>query len=233
MSGFPRYAIYFAPDPRCDLWRFGARLLGYDAHAGIDLRFPEEALRVAPDWEELSADPRKYGFHATLKAPLPLAPGKTEAELVSACASFAAKARPVPVIRPTVDAISGFLAIVPAERSGALEQLAAGCVRDFDAFRAPLSDADRERRNPSQLTSRQRTYLDQWGYPYVMEEFRFHMTLTGRLNEARRGPILDMLRAGFAKLKLTTLAIDRIALFRQESRDARFAIARSWQLRGE
>jgi putative phosphonate metabolism protein len=230
MTGFPRYAIYFAAGSDSALSRFGAELLGYDAYTGDELRFPQDALHVAPDWRDVSADPRKYGFHATLKAPMALAPGKTEAELIAACAEFTAKARPVPVIRPVVDAISGFIAVIPAEPVDALQQLAADCVRDFDAFRAGLTAEDRARRKPEKLSERQRDYLDRWGYPYVMEEFRFHMTLTGRLDAERRGPILAMLRDRFAGLKRDALAIDRIALFRQDDAKARFRIVGEWPL---
>jgi putative phosphonate metabolism protein len=229
MTGFPRYAIYFAAGADSDLTRFGAELLGYDAHTGKELPFPDEAQRV-PDWRGITADPRKYGFHATLKAPMALAIGKTEAELARACAAFAGAVRRIPVIRPIVDSISGFLAVIPAEPISELEQLAADCVRDFDAFRAPLTAEDRARRNPAKLGERQRDYLDRWGYPYVMEEFRFHMTLTGRLDAERRKPILDMLRQRFARLRLGTLGIDRIALFRQEDAVSRFRIIGEWPL---
>src|SRR5262249_2220033 len=82
----------------------------------------------------------------------------------------------------------------------------------------PLTDADRARRNPARLTPRQRDYLERWGYPYVMEEFRFHMTLTGRL-EANRASPLDMLREGFRDIGIGRLSVDRIALFRQAASD--------------
>ncbi|OPY99778.1 phosphonate metabolism protein [Bradyrhizobium sacchari] len=230
MTGFPRYAIYFAAGADSALSRFGAALLGYDAHTGDELPFPREALQVAPDWRDVSADPRKYGFHATLKAPMALAPGKTEGELMAACAAFAGMARPVPVIRPVVDAISGFIAVIPAEPVEALQELAADIVRDFDAFRAPLTAEDRARRKPEKLSERQRDYLDRWGYPYVMEEFRFHMTLTGRLDAERRGPILAMLRERFAALQLEALTIDRLALFKQDDAKGRFRIIGEWAL---
>ena len=110
-----------------------------------------------------------------------LAPGRTEAELAAACEIFAGTARSIPVIEPVVDSISGFIAVVPAKPSVELLQLAADVTREFDSFRAPLTPQDRARRNPEKLTPRQREYLDRWGYPYVMEEFRLHMTLTGRL----------------------------------------------------
>lgn len=230
MTGFPRYAIYFAASADHALSRFGAELLGYDAYTGDEVSFPQEALHVAPDWRDITTDPRKYGFHGTLKAPMALAPGKTEAELVAACATFAEKARPMPVIRPVVDAISGFIAVIPAEPVDALQQLAADCVRDFDSFRTALTAEERARRKPEKLSERQREYLDRWGYPYVMEEFRFHMTLTGRLDAERRGPILEMLRGRFAGLKLDRLAIDRIALFRQNDAKARFRLLGEWTL---
>jgi putative phosphonate metabolism protein len=230
MTGFPRYAIYFAADADSALSRFGAALLGYDAHTGNELPFPDEALRTASDWRDVTSDPRKYGYHATLKAPMALAPGRTETELTAACATFAGQARPIPLIRPVVDSISGFIAVIPAEPVVELQQLAADCVRDFDEFRAALSAEDRARRKPEKLSERQRDYLDRWGYPYVMEEFRFHMTLTGRLDAEWRGPILEMLRARFAALRLDTLAIDRIALFRQDDGKTRFRIIGEWAL---
>ncbi|MCP1762213.1 DUF1045 domain-containing protein [Bradyrhizobium japonicum] len=230
MTDFPRYAIYFAAGADSAVSRFGAELLGYDVYTGDEVPFPADASRVAPDWRDVTADPRKYGFHGTLKAPMALAPGRTEAELVAACAAFAGKARPMPSIRPVVDSISGFIAVIPTEPVGALQQLAADCVREFDDFRAPMTAEDRARRRPDKLTERQRDYLDRWGYPYVMEEFRFHMTLTGRLDAERRGPILEMLRARFAALDLETLAIDRIALFKQDDARARFRFVGEWAL---
>jgi putative phosphonate metabolism protein len=230
MTDFPRYAIYFAAGADSALSRFGAELLGYDVYTGDEMPFPADASRVAPDWRDVTADPRKYGFHGTLKAPMALAPGRTEAELIAVCAAFAGKARPMPSIRPVVDSISGFIAVIPTEPVGALQQLAADCVREFDDFRAPMTAEDRARRKPDKLTERQRDYLDRWGYPYVMEEFRFHMTLTGRLDAERRGPILEMLRARFAALGLETLAIDRIALFKQDDARARFRFVGEWAL---
>ncbi|MCA6120883.1 DUF1045 domain-containing protein [Bradyrhizobium sp. WSM 1704] len=228
MGNFPRYAIYHAPSADSELHRFGATMLGYDAASGGDLPFPDG---VAPDWRELTQDPRKYGFHATLKAPMALADGKCEAELLDACAAFADRPRCIPLIEPVVDAISGFIAVIPARRSDDLQQLAADCVTEFDAFRAPLTPEDRARRNPAKLSARQCEYLDRWGYPYVMEEFRFHMTLTGRLSDERRGPIVAWLRERFAATGLATLAVDRIALFKQDDGGSRFRIIGSWPLR--
>jgi putative phosphonate metabolism protein len=230
MTAVPRYAIYYAAAAGNELDRFGAQWLGYDARSGKDLPFPDGAAQAAADWRDLTRDPRKYGFHATLKAPLALAPGKTEAELLAACEAFAREPRPIPVIRPVVDSISSFIAVMPAEPCAELERLAADCVREFDSFRAPLTPEDKARRNPSALTPRQCEHLDRWGYPYVMQDFRFHMTLTGRLDAARRAPIVAMLRARFAALCLATLPIDQIAVFRQDDADSRFRILKQFAL---
>jgi len=228
MANFPRYAIYYASIPGSVLDRFGATLLGYDAHRGTDLPFPD-GLEPA-DWRELTQDPRKYGFHATLKAPMALAPGRREEELVAACAAFAETPRIIPVIEPVVDCISGFIAVVPARLSSELQAFAADCVRTFDPFRAPLTEEDRARRNPSKLTEPQRRYLDHWGYPYVLEEFRFHMTLTGSLDAERRPPVLAMLQDRFSRTGIRSLPIDRIALFRQSGAHARFRVLAAWPL---
>jgi putative phosphonate metabolism protein len=230
MSDFPRYAIYYAPAHATALATFGAGLLGYDAWAGCDLDFPRGVLDTHPDWPELTSDARKYGFHATLKAPFPLAEARTEAELSAACAAFAAIPRAVPIIRPVVDAISGFVAVIPGDASPELQQLAAACVEAFEPYRAAMSPRDRARRKPEALTQRQREHLDRFGYPYVMDDFRFHMTLTCRLSDERRRPILGMLQTRFAALELTSLPIDRIALFRQPRPSDRFRIIGSWPI---
>jgi putative phosphonate metabolism protein len=230
MAQYPRYSIYYAATPGSDLDRFGAHLLGYDAYSGELLGFPEDLSQAVPDWFDLTFDPRKYGFHATLKAPFALADGKTVDGLLAACEAFAGTARIIPRIRPVVDSISGFIAVVPAEPAADLNRLAADCTSEFDSFRPPLTSEDRARRNPSKLTARQLKYLDRWGYPYVMEEFRFHMTLTGRLDRERREPMLAMLRDRFAKIDSGMLAIDAIALCVQESPASAFRIINRWKL---
>jgi len=231
MAPFPRYAIYYAAARSSALDRFGADLLGYDAWSGEDLAFPDSIAQAVPDWRDLTRDPRKYGFHATLKAPMALADAKSEAELRAACECFAETPRTIPVITPVVDSISGFIAVVPAEPSAELERFAADCVSAFEPFRAPLTAEERARRNPANLTSRQSEYLDRWGYPYVMEEFRFHMTLTGRLRSERREPVLAMLRSRFSDIGVGTLAVDRIALFRQDDAASRFRVIRDCLLK--
>ena len=224
MSEYPRYAIYFAPDADRALTRFGAETVGYDAYSGHEIDHPKAVLADFPDWPEISADPRKYGFHGTLKAPFPLADDQSEEDLLAAFVAFAEEPREIPIIAPVVRTISGFTAIVPDEIDDDLDLLAEACVRDFDSFRAPMTAEDRARRKPDALTPRQIEHLDDWGYPYVFEDFRFHMTLTGRLTEERGAAVLALLQHRFAELGIDELPIDSIALFKQDSAGSRFRI---------
>jgi putative phosphonate metabolism protein len=230
MSEFPRYAIYYTPPADSALTRFGAALLSYDAFTGADVGVPADVLAQAPDWPMLIKDPRKYGFHATLKAPFPLAIDTTEVELIAACEAFVATPRAIPTITPVVRTISGFTAVVPDGQPAALGALAQDCVEAFDAFRAPMTADDRARRKPETLTPRQVAQLDAFGYPYVRDDFRFHMTLTGRLAAERQAPLRDMLAQRFAALGLAQLPIDHIALFKQDSAAARFRVLRCYAL---
>lgn len=230
MPQYPRYAIYFVPSADSALYRFGAELIGYDAYSGELLPFAESIELEIEGWKQLTADPRKYGFHATLKAPITLAPGKTEDALAEAMREFAKTPRTLPLIAPTVRSISSFIAIVPDGPCPELQTFAADCVTAFDHFREPLTAADRERRNVSALTDRQVAYLDHWGYPYVFDEFRFHMTLAGSLPAERRGPVTIALQNRFAALSLKSVPIDRLALLRQSDATSGFTIIAHWPL---
>jgi hypothetical protein len=165
-----------------------------------------------------------------LKAPFALAPGRSETELLKSFADFAAPATPkIPLV---VSSISSFIAVIPAGRSAELSDLAQNCVEAFDGFRAPLTAHDRARRRPDRLSPRQLGYLDCWGYPYVADEFRFHMTLTGSLPRERHEAIVPLLRQLFAPVTAMPRPIDRIALFYQADAAARFRIIAERELPG-
>ncbi len=231
MSDAARYALYYVPSSVAPLYKFGAALLGYDSFTGRSEAVPGEVEAAFADWHDLTRAPRPYGFHATLKAPFALAAPRGEAELRAACADFAAQPRVLPVMEPVVSLVGSFVAVVPANVPEALTRLAAECVETFDAFRAPLTASDRARRNPAALSARQVAHLDRWGYPYVMDEFRFHMTLTGRLPPDRQASVLAMLRERFAAIGCGRCAVDRLVLLRQEA-GALFRVVEEWTLRG-
>ena len=79
-----------------------------------------------------------------------------------------------------------------------IDDLAAHCVKLFDAYRAPMLPEERAQRVAQGLTRGQLGHLDRWGYPFLFEDFQFHMTLTGRLPPSQRGEILQTLERAFA-----------------------------------
>jgi putative phosphonate metabolism protein len=227
----PRYAIYFVPPAGSDFYRFGARFLGYDCYNGEDLGHPPDIALAAPTWDELTREPRRYGFHATLKAPFRLRPPFTETDLAAELDRFAALPRASVAIAPTIRAIERFIAIVPRRASTAVDQLAADCVTAFDGFRRPLTPRERDRRVAAGASARQIENLDRWGYPFVFEDFRFHMTLTGAIDADRHGSIIRLLQAAFDRIdESRSLPIIQLVLARQDAPAARFRVVRQAKL---
>ncbi|GGH15972.1 phosphonate metabolism protein [Alsobacter metallidurans] len=211
----PRYAIYFAPSPDTALWRFGSAVLGYDASTGDDTNVLVPEGFSQAEWRDLTAEPRRYGFHATLKAPFRLAQGRREDELLETLRHFA-HGQPAVETGLAVAALGAFVALVPPGRPPALSTLADAAVDAFEPFRAPPSPAERLRRNPDAMTPRQRELFERFGYPYVREQYRFHMTLTGPLG-VHADAIAARLRALAAqRLGDDPVRVNHVALFRQE-----------------
>ena len=228
-----RYALYFAPNAASALWRFGSRTIGYDAATGEALPLVAPAGLAAMDWVAATADPRKYGFHATLKAPFVLLPERSEAELIDSVELFARQAAPVPEFALEVRALGAFIALVPKAPNAALQDFAFRVVRDFEAYRAPLGEQDRARRLTAPLTVRQIELLDRYGYPYVDEQFRFHMTLTGKLAAEEVEPVRAALATAWASTTPESATpVDAIALYHQKDRAAQFRIIARFALTG-
>ncbi|MBN2907046.1 MAG: DUF1045 domain-containing protein [Rhodobacteraceae bacterium] len=181
MEGYKRYAIYYAPDPG-PLADFGAAWLGWDPKTGkrrAHPRLPHLPCPVA----DLTAVPRKYGFHGTIKPPFRLIEGSDIALLHRSAAALAAQLKPLRLDGLKLSRIGGFLALTPQGDTTGLGALAGSVVEALDGFRAAPTEAEIAKRNPDRLSARQNKLMQRWGYPYVMEEFRFHLTLTGPLKE--------------------------------------------------
>lgn len=207
-----RYAIYFTPGKEDPLTKVAERWLGRSAFSGKQLEARSFGAFTAAEVSLFTADPRRYGFHATLKAPFRLAEGKSEAELLEAFQEFAAARTPFLVERIRLARLGGFFALVPAQQSLELDQLAADAVVAFEPFRAPLLQSEIERRNPEKLSPSQLKNLHEWGYPYVFQEFRFHMTLTGRVPEAEAQRMEEAITSLFRPLFDRPLKVDALAL---------------------
>jgi len=214
----PRYAVFFIPSEQSDLYRFGSAVLGYDCYTGASVDQPFELRHDPVGWRRATEEPRRYGFHATLKAPFRLSPSCTEQQLVAAVHSFVGLGYALPAITPAVRMLGDFAAVVAAESEPSLASLAASCTTIFDAYRAPMSPQERARRIAMGLSQSQIQNLDRWGYPFVLSEFQFHMTLTGKIQDGRREDTLAVLQACFRRMHGDRqVLVDRIALAKQES----------------
>lgn len=209
-----RYAIYHAPAPGKAWWKFGSHWLGRDERTGSAL--PQVAAGQL-SWSELAsitAQPRRYGFHATLKAPFRLAEGTTESELVSRVDQLAGSLAPVPLGTLVPIWMNGFVALVPARENPALNALAQTCVVELDDLRAPLTEAEIAHREPGKLDARGCQLLREFGYPLVLERFRFHMSLTGPIDAALAGRVIAQIANPVARLNIEAPPVlDRLCIF--------------------
>jgi hypothetical protein len=123
-----------------------------------------------------------------------------------------------------------FLALTPRGDAAALSRVAAACVRGLDPLRAPPDPDELARRRKSNLSPRQEDMLQRWGYPHVMEDFRFHMTLTGRLPKSEVAHWSAMAQQHLPDLP-APFVIDQIALCGERA-DGRFELIRRYALKG-
>ncbi len=219
----PRYAIYYAPDPVSALWEIGSRFVGYDASSGQMIEpFPEVA-RQAGDFAQLMAEPSRYGFHGTLVAPFTLNSEVSEAELINQIGALTTDYPAVAIGNLRVSVIDKFVALVPEKPPTEVLALHTALLQALQPIMAPLSATDRARRRPELLSQRQREHLDRWGYPYVLDEFQFHLTLTGRAEPDVLIALGDTARTLFGEC-LVAAEIDAASIFVQLDRNDRFNI---------
>jgi len=215
-----RYALYFAPERDSGWDRFGANWLGRCAASGREVPQSHIESVQAGAFASLTAAPRRYGFHATLKPPFRLAAGTSPVALAQALDRFCARQAAFCLPPLVVAELDGFLALVPSIADARIDALAAACVRGLDRFRAPPGAAELARRR-SGLSAREDSLLQRWGYPYLMDRFRFHFSLTGSLREAPP-PVVAAVRAAacaaIAPLADEPLQLDALCIF-EEARD--------------
>ena len=221
-----RYAVYFAPREGAFAQRT-AEWLGRNSATGQAM--PQPVLPGISDPHCITMDPRRYGFHGTIRAPFRPAPDVTETKIRDQVAGLAARLSPVTCEGLRLEILHGFLALTPLGCEAALFDLAAAVVEGTDGLRAPLTEAEIARRRPDRLSTRQRALLDRWGYPFVMEEFRFHLTLTDRLDEP--GPVLAVLDTHFAPVLPRPFEIEDLCLFGEDATGA-FRLLHRYALTG-
>ncbi len=211
MTEFERFAVYYLP-PAGAFAAFGAAWLGWDAHTGQPAAHPQLDGLPQPV-ASLTQTPRKYGFHGTIKPPFRLAEGTEAGALLKAARVLCAAQEPAQMPALRLAALGRFVALVPEGDTTGLARIAAAMVEGLDSFRAPPSMAELARRRQADLSRAQESNLKAWGYPYVMDEFRFHMTLTGQVpQESARDAIVAALAPRLEPLLPRPFVVDTLCL---------------------
>jgi hypothetical protein len=225
-----RYALYFAPEADHPLWQAGCTWLGRDPRASQ----PQATWRI-----EAVRVPWRYGFHATLAAPMPLRKGAMVFDFMRALDRFAQEQEGFFLPPLCVASLECFLALRPIDglrRHQALHRLASAGVGLWDDWRAPLSPRDMQRRLSGELTPRQRTQVVRHGYAHVHEDWRFHMTLSNEFDDLAQ-PAAVALRcaaeAHFAQALSTPLACNSLCLFVEPAPGEPFMLLRRFSLRSK
>lgn len=235
MNEYKRVAFFFAPVSQSPLATFGAHWLGWDAQAGKSVPHPDKfkvdksGLNIAIS--DIVATPSKYGFHGTLKAPFRLANGKSINALCDAGHKFGKQIPKFTLETMRVAQLGCFIAITQAVPSAELNQLASKIVRNFDSFRAPLTEQDIAKRRQQKLTARQDELMLKWGYPFIFEAFKFHLTLSGKLEPDQMASTLNVLKEHLTDILKDPIEINDICLFGERG-DGRFEIIERFPLLG-
>jgi len=222
-----RVAIYYAPLPDDPLTLSSSAWLGRDPTTNAAV--PQPAVDGIA---EITAEPRLYGFHATLKPPMRLAEGTDWAGFLKAVRTTAASIAPFDLPPLAVADLRGFLALRETNPCPGLQELADACVERVDSFRAPLSEDELARRRKAKLSSEQDAMLVRWGYPYVFGTWFFHMTLTRRLSGAEQAAIRPVAESWFAPALALARRIEDVCLFTQAKPGAAFTVVERLKLHG-
>lgn len=228
-----RCAIYFTPAPFTEWWMAGTQWLGRCAITGATPA-PPDIPGLSPEvFGACTADPRRYGWHATLKAPFTLSPEKTLPEVVSRMRELGSRLQSFTLPPLRVSTEGGFLALRPQGDTAQIEHTAAACVQDLHDLALPLSAVELARRRRVPLTPDQDRLLVQWGYPWVLSHFQFHLSLTGPLQPlavTERQALVQAAEGHFHALP--SCRFEHLALFTEAEKGADFQLAHLVDLHG-
>jgi hypothetical protein len=226
-----RVAIYAAPAPGTDWWERGSEWLGRCASRRCALPMPFVDGVDPSVLTALTADPRRYGWHATLKAPLRLAPHANLWALRDALAAICREHRAIDLGDMQVARLGSFLALRPEQAPAALGALADDCVRRLQPLAAPLNEDELARRRRAPLTPEEDALMLAWGYPWVLQKFRFHFSLTGSLAGVSDDVVGRLLVAATRQFgALPPLRLDRLSIFIEPSPGADFVLLEHMEL---
>ncbi len=227
MLATSRYALYFAPSADSSLWKTGSAWLGRDASRDQRIK-PPPLLDILPDTLlAFTQEPRRYGFHATLKAPFYLAPDSNLDALLQDVEQFAYSRASFVLPRLKVSALQDFLALIPAESINRISAMERHCVTHFDHHRRPATDVELAKRRAKRLSPREDELLLRWGYSHLLDRYRFHLTLTDSLRGTHyrfADRIFDAAERTFAGAAIERQPFDAISVFEEPQPGADFRL---------
>lgn len=174
----------------------------------------------------MTQHPRRYGWHATLKAPFRLKKDLSVETLLAELQQLSHELTVFELPLLEVKRLKNFLALAPLENQRGIEKIAAAaqqCVEHLSPCAESLTASEIAYRNESRLSEREQVLLQQWGYPYVKELYQFHFTLSDGLDTSSALEIHELTLAAKAWFDFAQpLRFDRIALFVEESKGQDF-----------
>jgi len=229
-----RFALYVSPPAKSLLYQKASTWLQYDAYTGKSTEsFNSVNFSLdQPAYEIHIKNAAKYGFHATLKPPFRLKEGQSQEQLIQAIYDFCIEKKPIDCGKLQLTTLGNFITLGLEKPCQQLNTLAQQCVETFEPFRAELNSQEFQKRNPEKLTRRQQVLLNQWGYPYVDDEYRFHLTLTDSLPTEQLEVVKNHLHELFLPVLDRNIQVNAVHLFHQENEQSHFKVIRSFPFSG-
>ena len=189
MTNYKRVAIYFLPKKNSSLENFGKNLLGRDINKKKKISltrrqkyFINRGFTYFDELKDYCEQPAKYGFHATLKAPFRLKRNVKTKNFYDVISHIAAQHSRFKIKGLKIVYSKKFTLITSRKPNKLLINLENDLVKHLDTFRAELNKTEIKKRIPDSLTFKQNKYLKEWGYPFVLDQYKFHMTLMNQNN---------------------------------------------------
>ena len=225
-ESFKRYAIYYAPIENCGLDVFGKCLLGWDPYKGEEITnsYPPK-LPNLQKFSRFVLTPKQYGFHGTIKAPFRLKDGYTYNDLENKVCEISKQIHSFYIDKLIIKKLGNFIALIPTNNLK-VNDVSNKFVEGLDYLRDELSENEIKKRNPIKLTSRQKKMLFKWGYPYVFNEFKFHLTLTSKLNIEEIDDVFKSLQNILTQFNLIKINFNSVCIFGQKSDEKFYFIKR-------
>lgn len=220
-----RYAIYFTPLPDTEWWAAGSQWLGRCAFKQTALAQTTPNLFTPEKFHQLTAAPRRYGWHATMKAPFQLHNDLTLNDLKQKLTELCAQFKPFKLPTLQVSRLDDFLALTPVGDMSDISQVERACVTNLHPLAAPMPPDELLRRRTAGLTLAKDSMLLRWGYPHVLDHFRFHMTLTGPLRDCSEMQIQSLILAASNQFdSLGECMFNSLSIFAEPVRGADFVM---------